>query len=100
MKYLIALTLALSSIAHAQTFIASNESGGGIVLTSRPCPNPAAPNLREAYAFNGNGARLGGCWGLLDGFVHIVYDDGDHRVYNTELFRQVGEQPKKKSDSI
>lgn len=98
MKTLIFALALTAGAAQAQTFIAANEGGGGIVLTFRQCEDVRGKDLWHGYAFDKTGKVLKGCWALLDGFVHMAYENGMTRVYTQDTFTQVGESKKKGSE--
>lgn len=85
--------LTQTAVAQDVTFSIPNGGGGEIVITARPCivdgENYVA--LREAYSHSPGAPVLRGCWGMMDGDVHInwINPDGttDHRVYAVRNFR-------------
>jgi len=77
--------------AKAATLVADNADGGQIVLTDRPCTlkDQVYEGLYRAYTFGNNAAYAEGCWTIVDGNVHIVYErTGNRRVYPTSVFRR------------
>ncbi len=84
MKNLLASTLAFSLVlaaAHADTLEQPNQAGGKIVLTTRACDKPDATLLLEAYTYEASGAMRAGCWVMLDGLIHIVWQGGGRSVF-------------------
>lgn len=84
----IALLASTSSLA--QVYVMPNEGGGEITLTSRPCEHKGKnyPSLKEAYTWS-NQLYVNGCWAVIDGNVHIIWNIGDRserRVYSINSF--------------
>jgi len=84
----IVLAMALAAgQALAQSAHLRNQSGGEIVLTSRPCPVNGGQydRLREAYTVGGDNRIISGCWAHIDNMIHVAWfkPDGstDLRVY-------------------
>lgn len=79
------LMLALSTTSYAATYEADNEGGGKIVLTDRECKN--FPALRSMYAYHSSGVYMDGCWAMIDGKVHVYYNQTkERRVYPANIF--------------
>lgn len=73
---------------YAATYETDNEGGGKIVLSDRECKN--YPALRAMYAFHSTGVYLDGCWAMIDGKVHVIYNQTrERRVYPAEIFHEV-----------
>ena len=91
MKALIVALLLFTSLqAHAQVYVMPNEGGGEITLTSRQCEHKGRTyqGLKEAYTWS-NQLYLSGCWAVVDGNVHIVWNVNDRqerRVYSIQNF--------------
>jgi hypothetical protein len=77
-KLLLALGLALSLSAHAESWVMPNNGGGEITLTKRQCEynGKVYGNLNEAYTWS-NQVFIPGCWSVVDGNVHIVWAFAD-----------------------
>jgi hypothetical protein len=80
------LLLMLSGQAQADSWEQTNTSGGRIVLTDRQCDEGKYKNLLEAYAYTSTGTMEQGCWGPLDGKVHISWNQGKRSVYSMDGF--------------
>lgn len=100
MKTLILALALMTSAAHAQTFAASNNGGGQMILKmDERCARSA--DLMRVYTFTKEGVTLEGCWAYIDGAVHVIWDDGDKRVYPADMFVRIDkQQPKKKNNNI
>ena len=85
-KLLFCAALLCATYAQALTWEQPNQAGGKIVLTDRACPRAGAEKLFEAYTFEANGNFGAGCWILLDGLVHIVWDGGGRSVFPVRAF--------------
>lgn len=83
---LLAALLAITLPAQADTWHLANQAGGRIVLSERACADPAAPELREAYAYSQDGSRTAGCWALFDGLVQIAWGAGQRSVFAPDAF--------------
>jgi hypothetical protein len=87
---ILALLLFTGSQVQAQVYVMPNEGGGEITLTSRQCEHKGKTysNLKEAYTWS-NQIYIGGCWTVIDGNVHIIWnlnDRAERRVYNIQSF--------------
>jgi hypothetical protein len=84
---LLPLVLLAPTIALAQVFYMPNEAGGEIVLTARDCKveGKVIKGIYEAYAWSPNSGMIKGCWGVVDGNVHVQYPK-DRRVYKMTDF--------------
>ena len=72
--------------AHALTLIQPNVAGGKMVLTGTTCPKPGFAVLKQAYSFTPNGSAIFGCWTMMDGMVHISWDNGVRSVFEVDSF--------------
>lgn len=94
MKAAIAIALAIiASNAVADSWSLPNTGGGEIVITNRPCKG--YKNLLAAYAYTGR-AYIDACWTIIDNKVHVVFEDGERRVYEVAEFRPNSVSAKKK----
>ena len=89
--------LFISSSAMADTWVMNNNGGGQIVLTDRLCKG--YKHLYYAYTHTPQ-AYFDGCWALLDGKVHVVWEGKDRRVYNLNDFVADEVTPKKKGTAL
>lgn len=81
--------------AHADTWVMNNDGNGKIVLTDRKCKHKDTNTLYYAYSYT-NRVFLEGCWALMDGRVHVVWDKNQgRRVYEMNDFIQDHVEPKK-----
>ena len=86
MKKLLLALLLVSSSVMADTWVMNNNGGGQIVLTDRACKGH--PSLNQAYTYT-NSIYLGGCWAIVDGKVHVAWDNNQgRRVYEMNDFVQ------------
>ena len=97
-KLLFGLFVLVSGSVMADTWVLQNNGGGQIVLTDRKCPGH--PTLNESYTYT-NSIYLNGCWAIMDGKVHVVWDKGQgRRVYELNDFVPDQVTPKKKGVSL
>ena len=89
--------LALSALtgcavpAKAQVFVVPNKGGGEITITTRPCiiNGENKSQLREAYTWTPSYPFEKGCWGVVDGMIHIIFlKSGERRVYAISDFQE------------
>ena len=98
MNKLFLILAIVSNLAQADTWVMPNQGNGQIVLTDRKCSG--TKNLFYVYAYTTT-AFLEGCWGLLDGKVHVVWEKGQgRRVYEMQDFVPDQSTPKKKGTSL
>ena len=83
---LIAFLLAVAFIddARAEAWSTPNQAGGKIVITDRKCQY--FTHLSEAYTYTAEGEVIKSCWTVVDGAIHVVYYNGQTRVYSISLF--------------
>ena len=88
----------MSGMAQADTWVMPNNGGGEVVLTDRLCQG--YKNLYYAYTYTPQ-LYLDGCWRLMDGKVHVVWEKGGgRRVYEMNDFVAGDVTPKKKGTSL
>lgn len=91
-KWVVGLMLVgLFGCASAQVYVARNQGGGEITLTTRACTirGQNFPELREAYTWSPTAPYQQACWAIVDGSVHILYlSTNDRRVYPLEMFQR------------
>ena len=97
MKKLFLILAIVSGIAQADTWVMPNNGNGQIVLTDRKCVG--YKHLYYAYTYT-NQAYFDGCWALIDGKVHVVWEKNQRRVYNMNDFVADEVTPKKKDTSL
>jgi hypothetical protein len=98
MNKLFLILAIVSNMAHADTWVMPNNGGGQIVLSDRKCPGH--PTLFEVYSYTNN-VYLTGCWAVVDGKIHVVWDKGQgRRVYEMNDFVPDQTTPKKKGTSL
>jgi hypothetical protein len=97
MKKLFLILAIVSNMAQADTWVMPNQGGGQVVLTDRLCQG--YKNLYYAYTYTDR-VFLDGCWRLLDGKIHIVYENGEKRVYEASDFTPDEVTPKKKGQPL
>ncbi len=98
MKWIVAVLCAVSINAMADTWVMPNNGGGEVVLTDRLCQG--YKNLYYAYTYTPQ-LYLDGCWRLMDGKVHVVWEKGGgRRVYEMNDFVAGDVTPKKKGTSL
>lgn len=100
MKTLILALALIAGAAQAQTFVAGNNGGGQIVLKmDEPCKRHK--ELMRIYTFTIEGLTLEGCWAYIDNAVHVLWDDGDKRVYPADMFQRIDKPaPKRKGSDV
>lgn len=75
-----AVALSLFAVAHAAPIaFTQNESGGKIQILDEKCNGVDKGNL--AIATSPKGDFIQGCWGVIDGAIVIIYQDGDIKIY-------------------
>lgn len=85
------------NFAYADTWVMNNAGGGQIVLTDRLCKGQK--HLYYAYSHSDR-SFLEGCWALMDGKVHIAWDQKvGRRVYDKNDFIPDHVVPKNNVDS-
>ena len=98
MKKLFLILVIVSNMAQADTWTMKNNGGGQIVLTDRKCAGQKY--LNQAYTYTTE-AYLDGCWGLIDGKVHIVWGKNQgRRVYEINDFVPDQVTPKKQGTAL
>lgn len=86
----------LATNAQAAALAAINEGGGKIVITDRICriAGQTHEEIRHAYTFTSKGIYHSGCWGIVDGMVHVIWDTSGgikRRVYPLDSFAPMKE---------
>lgn len=80
-KILAALLFCIN--AHAgEYFVTPTESGGEIVLTLQKA-NTCEDSLYLMYVVKSNQSVVYGCWAYINDRVHVRYNDGTRKVYDT-----------------
>ena len=97
MKKLFLILALVSGVAQADTWVMPNNGGGQVVLTDRACKG--YKNLYEAYTYT-NSVFLEGCWALVDGKVHVAWNNQGRRVYEMNDFVAGDVTPKKKGQQL
>lgn len=101
MKKTVAVILTTLSLGvSAEVWVAKNQGGGEIVLTNRNVDCKRWPSLLDGYSYTSNGV-MKFCWALIDGLIHVAYEDNTSRVYQPEMFtkRNTG-QPQQKGQNL
>lgn len=93
---LAAAILATTVSAQAITLIQPNTGGGNIVLTGNPCPKPGFAMLKQAYTYISTGQSHFGCWTVMDGLIHISWDNGNRSIFAVDSFTVKEEAVKSK----
>lgn len=87
-KIIVMLALIAAIPAHAERWLeAANNAGGKIVLLPNDCGGTKQWN--RAFATNPGMATIWGCWTLIAGEVHVIYDDSSRYSYPTNMFKYV-----------
>ena len=98
MKRLLIVVLAVLSLsANADSWVMANNGGGQVVLTDRLCKG--YKHVYYAYTHTPR-FYMDACWALMDGKVHVVYENGERRVYEMNDFVQDQVTPKKKGQQL
>jgi len=92
----LAVGLMIATTAQAETWVMPNNGNGEITLTGNRCKfdGGAYPSLRHAYTWT-TSMYMEGCWALIDGNVHITWENPNNgtrtrRVYRPEDFNKKG----------
>jgi len=93
-RIILAALLAASSVAHAESIAyLNNNAGGKIVLATNPCyiNGERFDPLLSAWTHTKSGVVITGCWMYEDAtnLVHIVWEDGERRVYPSGNFQRL-----------
>ena len=98
MKKLFLILAIVSNVAHADTWVMPNNGGGEITITDRLCQG--FKNIYYAYSYS-DVSFIEGCWALMDGKVHIQWNNGvGRRVYELNGFVPDQTTAKKKGTSL
>jgi hypothetical protein len=97
MKWIVATLCAVSLNVMADTWVMPNNGGGQVVLTDRLCQG--YKTLYYAYTYTPQ-MFLDGCWRLMDGKVHVVWEKSGRRVYQMNDFVADEVTPKKKGQQL
>ena len=93
MKKLFLILAIVSNMAHADTWVMPNHGNGQIVITDRLCQG--YKHIFYAYSYSDR-AFLEGCWAVIDGKVHIEWNQKvGRRVYEMNDFVPEQVTPKK-----
>jgi len=77
------LALLLCANAHAgEYFVTPTEGGGEIVLTLQKA-SICEDSLYLMYVVKSNQSVVYGCWAYINNRVHVRYNDGTRKVYDT-----------------
>lgn len=91
MKKLLAITLMIPMLAHAERWLEMpNNAGGKIILTEYKCPDNDKGRL--AIATKKDGKTAEGCWFYFTEMVHVVWNDGLRYTYDPNSFVAKGEK--------
>lgn len=81
-KLIFLLCFCLNAYAN-EYFVTPTESGGEIVLTTIRTDN-CGDSLMFMYVVKPDQGVVYGCWAYLNDKIHVRYDDGIRRVYDTK----------------
>ena len=101
MRKLFLILAIVSNMAHADTWVMGNQGNGQIVITDRLCKG--FKHIYYAYSYSDK-AFLEGCWALMDGKVHIEWNERvGRRVYEMNDFipdQVVPKNPKQQGTAL
>jgi hypothetical protein len=82
MKKLLILLLFCANAYAGEYFVTPTEAGGEIVLTNTKTNN-CGDSLMFMYVVKSNQSVVYGCWAYINDKVHVRYEDGTRKVYDT-----------------
>jgi hypothetical protein len=83
MKRLLIMLLLCVNARAGEYFVTPTEAGGEIVLTNTKTTN-CGDNLMFMYVIKSDQSVVYGCWAYINDKVHVRYDDGNRKVYDTK----------------
>lgn len=98
-KLIMAVAMAVALPAQAEVYVAKNQGGGEIVLTTRNVVCKKWPSLFDGYSYTSQG-KMDFCWALIDGLIHAAYFDNTERVYQPEMFTRRATQAPAKGTNL
>jgi hypothetical protein len=84
MKKLLLILLFCTSAYAEEYLVAQTETGGEIVLSLTKGVTTCGENLYWMYLTTKNGDVFYGCWVYLHEKIHVRFDNGTRKVYDTE----------------
>lgn len=83
MKKFLAMLLFCVNAHAGEYFVTPTEAGGEIVLTNTKTTG-CGENLMFMYVVKSDQTVVYGCWAYINDKVHVRYDDGNRKVYDTK----------------
>jgi hypothetical protein len=83
MKKFLAMLLFCVNVHAGEYFVTPTEAGGEIVLTGIKT-EMCGDVLRLMYVVKSDQTVVYGCWGYMNDKIHVRYDDGTRKVYDTK----------------
>jgi len=83
MKKLLMLFLFCANAYAGEYFVTPTEAGGEIVLTDKKTER-CGEVLMFMYVVKSDQSVVYGCWAYMNDKVHVRYDDGTRKVYDTK----------------
>jgi hypothetical protein len=80
-KLFLALLLCANAYA-GEYFVTPTEAGGEIVLTLQKA-STCGDSLYFMYVIKSDQSVVYGCWAYINNKIHVRYDDGNRKVYDT-----------------
>lgn len=88
-KLILSLLLACGAANAAEYWSAPTKEGGEIVLTQSRTEK-CGDYLLSMYIVTADQRVAYGCWVLMDGRIHVRYDDGDRMAYDLKHWTKKG----------
>jgi len=88
-KLVLSLLLACGVVNAEEYWTTPTQQGGEIVLTKATSEN-CGDVLLVMYVITADQRVAYGCWALLNGKVHVRYDDGDRMAYDLKNWTKKG----------
>ena len=88
-KLLLSLMLVCGAVNAAEYWTAPTKEGGEIVL-SKDRTTKCGDVLYSMYIVTVGQKVISGCWTVMEGRVHVRYDDGDRMAYDLNIWTQKG----------
>ena len=83
MKKFLAIMLLCANSYAGEYFVTPTEAGGEIVLTNTKTSS-CGDSLMFMYVVKTDQSVVYGCWAYINDKIHVRYDDGNRKVYDTK----------------
>lgn len=91
MKKLLIALLLITTSAQAEIYFAGKNAGGTDIILTLQKPEWCKGSYMM-YTSTTKSEVFYGCWSYMQDAIHVVYADGERRVYNANLFEQRGKE--------